>query len=487
MLKKCLSLLLAAQLLLPAAAPAAAYAKAANDENLALPELGDASSSRFSADQEYELGRAWLKAFRSRVDISRDPLLQSYTEDLLFRLAHHSELSDKRLELVVVENQNLNAFAVPGGVIGVHNGLFLYADNEAQLAGVIGHELAHLSQRHFARSVEKQRESTLSTLAGLMAGVVLAATAGGDAGIAAIAAGQAAGLQSQLRYSREHEREADRIGMKTLAKADMDPNAIPAMFENMNKQLRYSRQRPPEFLLTHPLTENRINDGRNRARQYQRKVYTDNLNFQLMKTRVTLHFADNPSALLKQWQHQQQDNPSEALRYGIALTLARLGRWDEAQAQLAPLLRDDPHRIAYVAASADILSGRGEHAKAAKLLRGNLALSPGNHPLTMQLAAVLQASNRAHEAEELLLAHAKRRPTDPAVWYQLAELQGLAGNILGVHQARAEYFILNGYLDSAEKQLHYAWPLASSDHITQRRIKQRLRDIQALRDTLKKF
>lgn len=479
--------ILASALLIANAATASIYAAAPADDELALPELGDASSTRFSRNEEYELGRAWLKAFRSRVDIDTDPLLQTYTEDLLYRLASHSELADRRLELVVVKNPTLNAFAVPGGVIGIHSGLLLHADNEAQLAGVISHELAHLSQRHFARSVEKQRQSTISTLAGLMAGVVLAATAGGDAGMAAIAAGQAAGLQSQLRYSREHEREADRIGMKTLAKAEMDPAAIPAMFENMNRQLRYSGQRPPEFLMTHPLTENRINDSRNRARQYERKVFTDSLPFQLMRARVELKFADNPESLLKRWRDQQSKSPDEATRYGIVLALSKLGRWEEAQEQLAPLLEEDPHRVAYVVAAAEIDMGLGEHKRAIERLKQNRSLSPGNHPLAMKLAEALQKAGRPHEAAEILEKHAERRPNDPSVWYQLAELQGLAGNILGVHQSRAEYFILNGYLDSAEQQLHYAWPLAKNSHITQRRIKQRLRDIQELRETLKKF
>ncbi len=461
--------------------------ESSSQEDYNLPELGDGSSSKFSLEQEHELGRAWLKAFRGRVDTVSDPLMQDYLEDLIYRLARHSALSDKRLELVIVNNRALNAFAVPGGVVGIHNGLLLYAENEAQLAGVLGHELAHLSQRHFVRSLDKQKAGSLSMMAGLLAGIVLAATTGSDAGIAAIATGQAAAMQSQLRFSREHEQEADRIGMQTLSKAGMDPSGIPSMFEIMNRRLRFNSNRPPEFLLTHPLTESRISDSANRARQYPRNVYTDNLNFQLMKKRAELSLAGNKRERLNQWLHEQKSQPSEATTYGVVIALMANDEWQQAKEQLSPLLAEDPNRIAYLLAKADILVGQREYTPAIELLRKQLALNPGNNALTMSLADILQRADRAPEAEQLLVEQSKLRPNDPALWYQLAEVHGLSGNILGVHTARAEYFILNGFLDSAEKQLHYAWPLTQGNNIARHRINRRLKDLQELRETLKKF
>lgn len=467
-----------------------ATAQTSDDSNTSdynLPELGDGSSSKFSLEQEHELGRAWLKAFRGRVETVSDPLMQDYLENLIYRLARHSALSDKRLELVIVNNRALNAFAVPGGIVGVHNGLLLYAENEAQLAGVLSHELAHLSQRHFVRSLDKQTAGNLSMMAGLLAGIVLAATTGSDAGIAAIATGQAAAMQSQLRFSREHEQEADRIGMQTLSKAGMDPGGIPAMFEIMNRRLRFNSNRPPEFLLTHPLTENRISDGVNRARQYPRNVYTDNLSFQLMKKRAELELANNKRDILNQWQHEQKNKPSEASSYGLVIALMANDEWQQAGQQLKPLLAEDPNRIAYVVANANILAGQKDYAAAIEQLRKHVALNPGNNALTMTLADVLQRAGRAPEAEEVLVEHSKRRPDDPALWYQLAEVHGLSGNILGVHMARAEYFILRGFLDSAEKQLHYAWPLTEGNKVARHRLSRRMKDLQELRDTLKKF
>ncbi|AMO68883.1 MAG: putative Zn-dependent protease [Zhongshania aliphaticivorans] len=449
-----------------------------------LPDLGDVTASRYSAQQEHDLGRMWLKMFRNSVKTVNDPLMQDYVEGLLYRLASHSELKDRRLETVIVDNATINAFAVPGGVIGVHNGIFLYTDNEAQLAGVLAHEIAHLSQRHFSRSMDNAKQSTIPTLAGLLAGVVLAATTGADAGIAAITATQAAALDSQLRFSRQHEQEADRLGMETLSKANMDPNGIPSMFVNMNANRRYARSKPPEFLLTHPLTDSRISDSANRARQYPRQVYTDNLNFQLMRMRAALQHSKNPEDLLKNWQDDSGVN-GEARRYGAVIALIALNRWQEADEQLAALLKDDGSRIAYQLAKADILVGQKRYGDAIRLLQSQLAIVPNNNPYTVKLAEVLQLDNQFDEADKVLSLQSRQRPNDPNLWYQLAEVRGLAGNILGVHIARAEYFILQAQFERAKMQLRYAYELTVSNKIQQGRIKQRLRDIADMEEKLK--
>lgn len=462
--------------------------QAQNTPDQNLPELGDPSSAIFSSEQEYALGRAWLKAFRSRVDTVEDPLLQHYLESLLYQLAQHSELKDFRLDLVIVDNATLNAFAVPGGVVGVHNGLLLASDNEAQLASVLGHELAHISQRHFERSIAKSRAQTLPTMAALLAGIVLAATTGNsDVGLAAVTAGQAAALETQLRFSREHEQEADRLGMETLAKAGMDPNAMPSMFENMNRRYRYLKHQPLEFLLTHPLTESRITDSRNRARQYPRQVYTDKLDFQLMKMRVRHSLARDKRNFLRLLETDQDSREQEARRYGIVLSLISLQRWQEAERALAPLLRNSPQQFAYVSAAADILIGKKHYDKAQRMLDQNLRIAPDNYPLSMKLAEVLEAAGKTREAERLLSHHGRLRPNDPYIWYQLAEVSGLVGNILGVHLARSEYFLLTGYLDSADKHLRYAWPLAKGNRVEEGRIKEKMRAIVEQRERLKKL
>lgn len=456
---------------------------------VALPALGDSASANFSSQQEYELGRAWLKMFRSQVRTLSDPLLQDYMEYLIYKLASNSPLKDRRLEVVIVDNPTINAFAVPGGVIGVHNGALLSADNEAQLASILGHELAHLSQRHFARGVEQQQASALPTMAGMLGALVLAATARGDAGLAAMAATQAAAQQNMLRFSRENEQEADRVGMETLAKSDYDPNAFAGMFENMLAANRYIGRNPPEFLLTHPLTESRVSDARNRAREFPRKVYVDNLDYQLMRARVEVQLASSNAEAVKKFKARLKGSTrnGEAEHYGLVLAYLQAGQLKEAREQLDPLLQKDARRLAYILADTDIDVATGQPDRAATKLLTQLRVNPGNYPLSMAYADALLKSSQPQLAEAVLQEQVKTRPTDPYVWYELAETHGLAGNILGVHQARAEYFVLSGVLDKAEQQLNYALKLVRSDEITTAKINERIRQIKTLKQQMEKM
>ena len=458
-------------------------AHAANTSD--LPDLGNAGSSLISSEKEYELGQAWLRSFRSQVKTAYDPLLANYLEDLIYRLAEHSELDDRRLELVIVENKTLNAFAVPGGIIGVHEGLLLHARSEGELSAVLAHELAHLSQKHFARGVEAQRRSSIPNMLALLGSMVIAATAGGDAGMAALATTQAASLQARLNFSRHNELEADRLGMQTLARAGMDPNAVPAMFERMQRASRYYRT-PPEFLLTHPVSETRISDSKNRARDYPVSIVVETDDYDLMRARVQARYAQNAGEAIKRFKSDLKGDTANrtAARYGLVLAYTEADKLNSARAAIKPLLLQDPRRIAYVLAQSDIELRAGRVDKSIDLLEQHLAINPGNHPLTMRYAEALLKQNRARECELVLLDHVELHPHDEHVWYLLAETHGLAGNIAGVHQARAEYFILNGIFDEAERQLSYALKLVRGDYLATSRISERMRSIEKMKEAI---
>lgn len=455
-----------------------------NTDELKLPNLGEVSGTVFSAEKEYRLGRAWLRMFRSQAPTSDDPLIAEYIENLVYRLATFSDLEDRRLELVVVDNPHINAFAVPGGVVGVHTGLLLAAETEDEAATVLAHELAHLSQRHFSRGIEASQRNTPLNLAGLLAGLVLIATTGSDAGLAAITATQAAALQSQLRFSRGHEHEADRIGMRTLVDAGMDPHAAPAMFERMLKAARYYGRNVPEFLRTHPITESRIADTRNRARNYPKVVRNTSLDYQLMRARVRFTAADNAQSAIQEFRTSLRGNSRspDADRYGLVLALNASGQYREAYAELAPLLERDPGRIAYVVARAEIDIESGKATQAVTALHNMLLLTPGNYPLSMTYTRALLRDNQAHIAEEVLLNLSRSRPADPTVWFHLAETQGLSGNILGLHKSRAEFFILRGNLDEASRQLNYALRKTERSYQETATIRERLRDIEFMKN-----
>ncbi len=220
-----------------------------------LPVLGDSVSGTISTQQEYEFGREFLRQIRRETTMLDDPLIMEYIVSLTYKLAVNSELTDHRLEFVLIDSEILNAFAAPGGIIGVNAGLFLFAQNEGQFASVLSHELAHISQRHYARSVQQAQRNVLPSMAGLLASLVIAGVAGGDAGQAALMTSQAVGQENQMRYSRSNEQEADRIGIRTLYNSGFDPFDMAGMFEQMMRMNSFS-QRMPEFLSTHPLDEN---------------------------------------------------------------------------------------------------------------------------------------------------------------------------------------------------------------------------------------
>jgi beta-barrel assembly-enhancing protease len=438
-----------------------------------MPDFGEGNA--VSLNQEYYLGRAWLMSFRRQAPILNDAHVQDYVERLVYRLVETSQLRERRLEIVLVRNKTINAFAVPGGIVGVHSGLILQAENEAQFASVLAHELAHLSQRHFSRGLEAQKRSSTASMAGLLAGLVMVAAGAGDAGMGTMMGSQAAAMDSQLRYSRLHEQEADRVGMQNQAAAGLDPGGAAGMFTVMQSASRNYGSRPPEFLMTHPLTEKRIADARNRANTYPKRMYEDNPEFQLMRARVDLNFFDDTKEAVAHFRQKQRKGGRNAVatQYGLIIALTKNGDFEEAEALLRPMLEFAPTNMTYALAQANIdIESKNFDAAIARLEKW-LKLAPNNHPITMYLSKAYYFSGRYAEAAELLTKHSRVKPDDAYLWYLLAEDEGKAGNTLGVHLARAEYFKLNGALKQGIEQLNLALR-QPQDNVSKQRIQTRI-------------
>lgn len=448
-----------------------------------LPELGDSSSALISPQQEYELGQKVLKLYRSQMPTSSDPIIYSYLEDLITELAAYSELPDKRFDLLVIENPNINAFAVPGRIIGVNTGIFLDTENEDQLSSILAHELAHLSQRHYARQLQARKSATVPTLAGILAGIVLAAAGSGDAGMAAIMATQAASLDKQLRFSRLYEQEADRIGIQTLALSGRDPYAAGDMFEVMLRASRFSRK-PPEFLSTHPITESRIADARSRAMQFPKKSYTDSLDYHLIAARVKLLHAETPHMAVKRFRSEISGTSLslEASRYGLVIALTETGETKQARETLDELLAQRPDKLIYQLAAANIDTKEKNYKSSLNSLNKLLKQQPRNHAINIQFAETLMEAGEYDLCQQLLKRYSRIEPKNEYVWYLLAEVHGLVGNILELHQARAEYFILNGVYDKADQQLTNALRLVVKDSRDFAIIQQRLIEVKKLQE-----
>ena len=428
-----------------------------------LPELGDTSSGIVSQATERQIGEDLLKQIRAQLPTVNDPILKYYTEINLYHLAEFSRVNEAVLYPVLIDSPQINAFAAPGGVVGINLGLYLYARDVNEFDSVLAHELAHLSQRHFARGIEQQRQQTLPYMASMLGAILIAATAGGDAGLAAVSSAQALVQGNQLRYSRSREAEADRIGIDTMARAGLDPRASGRMFERMQRAYQFAR-RPPEFLLTHPVTESRIADARNQSAKYPDRAYPDSPEYQMMRARAEVHYAPTAAQAVSLFRGrlERKENPDIA-RYGLAVALSRARKGAEAVDTMRLLYLAHPNSIILTASYADILLHQGRHADAITLLSQGLAINPDNAPYSMLLAAALAKDEQYQKAEAILKRQSVLHPNDQDVWYQLAELSGLAGDIVEVHQARAEFFALVGNYRNAIKHLEYARGLVNKD------------------------
>lgn len=442
-----------------------------------LPSLGDASSAIVSPQQEYQLGRAWLAMLRSQVSQLNDPQLKDYVETSVYKLVETSQVNDRRLEFILINSPQLNAFAAPGGIVGVNGGLFLNAETEGEWIAVLAHELAHVSQRHFARGVEASQRMQIPMMAALLGGIIVAAAGAGDAGIAAIASTQAAAIQEQLRFSREKEQEADRIGMLNLEKSGYDPRSMPNMFERLMRQYRFD-SKPPEFLLTHPVTESRIADTRNRAEQFKPGGKEDSQTYQLIRARVQLFYEDSPGLAAKRFRAQLDENPkNDVARYGLAIAQIKGSQFNDARENLKQLLAKSPDEIIYNLAQVDLDIANNRLPDAQTRVDRMLVQYPRNYPLNQVRVDLLLKQNRPADAEKALEALLKTRPNDPDVWYMVAETRGLSGNIIGLHQARAEYFALIGDYRQAIQQLDFAKRRAGTNFPLSSRIDARQREL----------
>lgn len=451
-----------------------------------LPSLGDRISGTVSIDQEYAMGQQFLSQLRRSAPTIPDALLNTYLENVTYRLASRSQLQDHRLSFVIIDSEQLNAFAAPGGIIGVNTGLFLNAQTEAEFASVMAHEIAHVSQRHFARGVDQAQAARIPQLATLLASVVIMATSDASHGTAAVTAAQGRALENQLRFSRSNEAEADRVGQDTMYAAGFDPDAMTSLFERLIAINRFGR-RPPEFLLSHPVTESRIADSRGRAVRYPAKEYSNNLEYQIQRARVVAHYAIDKAAHVattaRALESSTSDFTRDANRYALAVAYQENKQYAEATSTLAPLLEKDSNRISYIVTQAEIFTEQNEAGQAIEFLRRPLEINPNNHPLTMAYVNALVEMRAYAQAAEVMEKHTSVRPNDHHLWFQLAEVQGQAGNISKVHQARAEYFILIGDYRSAREQLNYALRIETdngSSPAVAARLQQKVKDVEEM-------
>ena len=426
------------------------------DKTIELPLIGDRLSGAVSETEEEILGRQFLRDLKRETDILYDPIVQEWTELFIYKIGEKSKVSKKTFEILLIRDNNLNAFAAPGGIIGVNAGLFKYADNEAQFASVVAHELAHLSQRHFARQILENSDRSNASLATVLASIVVAVATQAPA---AVIGAQGLLASQRLRFSRLYETEADREGFITLENSGYDTSEMAEMFKNMQELRRLSGDTPPEFLLTHPVTTRRITESRERARENPQDGTVDSFNFRLIKNRVKYLMTDNLS--IRAFEKEIGDTDDD--KYFRALIEMKKLNFSKSIEILNELEEKYPDNLIIKTTIAEVYTESGNVRKSKDYTKKLLSVSLGNYPLSYNLANAFIQEEDYVAAEGVLEDIKFYRPVDINLLRDLSEVQKLSNNMLGYHLTNSEFLFYSGRYEEALMDLQEARRIARNN------------------------
>lgn len=446
-----------------------------------LPDLGESAQLDLSPQMERRIGESIMRDIRLRepgyVD---DPEINGYLNRLGRGLARQSDEAKQEFEFFALRDATLNAFAMPGGYIGVHTGLILAAQSESELASVLAHEISHVTQRHLARMVSKQSEGQLAGLAAL-AVAILAARSNPDAAIGAALAGQAAGIQHQLNYSRDFEREADRVGLQLLEKSGYDIRGMGSFFERLQRFGRLYENNAPAYLRTHPLTTERIADMGNRIQQRPYRQAPDSTDFVLVRAKLRAE-QGTPREAVADFESQTRERKfvsEPGAIYGLARAYLRNKNLDQAEHQLAALRRLKIEAAMVETLAAELRTARGDLPGVAAILRAASARYPQDRAIAYALVEALLANHRAEEALNIAATDVQGYTTDARMRHLQAKAYAFLGRRLSEHRTQAEAYILQGQLNEAIAQLQLAQQAPDGDFYERSQVDARLREIKA--------
>lgn len=454
----------------------AACCLAAPVRALDLPDLGEVARTSLSESREAALGGQIMRHIRSDVAYLHDAELTDYLNNIGDRLVAANPSPRHHLLFFAVNDPSINAFALPGGYVGVHTGLIAAVRNESELAGVLAHEIAHVSQNHIARMVDSQKSNTLTTLAALAIAILAARSDQGQLSQAALVSAQALSIQNQLDFTREHEREADRIGLQTLANAEFSPVGMATFFERLQAQSRFADTSAPAYLRTHPLTYERIADIQNRLAEIKPRQVTDGLDFKLVRAKVIATQGDAGEAV-KRFRATLAEHPDdvEAL-YGLAASASRAGDPTLAKQTLARLERlVDTPMVATLAARV-LLDGKQPKQALERLARA-LQHHGTTRPLAEAYADALLIAERPGDAKKVLTEYLRVWNDDPAFLERLSRANFALGLRAEGHLAQADALRQQDLIAAAIDQLESARK-SGGDYYIQSIVDARMRELQ---------
>ncbi|KPJ92906.1 MAG: hypothetical protein AMJ53_08475 [Gammaproteobacteria bacterium SG8_11] len=445
-----------------------------------MPDIGNTADAIMSIDEEQKVGAEFMRSVRYNLDLIDDPIANEYIQNLGSRLASQIDSGGQSFTFFIVNDNSINAFAGPGGYIGVHSGLILASQSEGELASVVAHEIAHVTQRHLVRTLSASTNMTLPAMAAIIAAIILG-QGNGQITEAVIASTLAGTTQTQLHFSRIHEQEADRVGIEMLAKSGFDPIEMPNFFETLQKSHRYADGNIPEFILTHPVTSSRIADSRGRAEQYKRVQRTPDqtINYELVKMRVYQISKQKNNSPMAQASFSTPPGRNDhfSKRYQYILELDPKKSYREASQAIAELIKDDNERVPYIVTQAEIEMANEYWDKACDILKRGLLVYPDNVPITLLYGLALIKGNQSVQAMQLLEKQMRSSTPYPEYYKLHAEAAQQAGFLSESFESLGEYHYLAGNYHTAIKQFEQSLKENNNNHIRELKLKARIQEI----------
>jgi len=452
-----------------------------------LPDLGDVAQAGFTPLQERRLGESIMREIRADRDYYDEAEATDYINSLGNRLASRSTESRQDFEFFLIRDSQINAFALPGGFIGVNTGLMLAGQSESEVAGVLAHEIAHVTQRHIARMLQQQKQSSIASIAALAAALLLSRV-DSQAAQAAAVFGQAGAIQNQLNFTRENEREADRVGLQILDQAGFDPRGMAGFFERLQRATRVYESGAPTYLRTHPLTFERIADMQNRTEAMGYRQVPDSLEFQLIraKLRAQLDAPRDAIAFFEQSLAERKFLSEAASRYGLVASLMRARDYPRARAELEILRKLAPANPIVDTLTCEFRHQADGPEKALPCFREALKTHPSYRALVYDNANTLLQTNRPEEALRFVEARLQVIADDYRLYLLQARAYAMLNKRLSQHRAQAEAYVRMGNLTGAMEQLRIGLKSGDGDFYQLSSAEARLRELRKLDDEMRR-
>ena len=452
-----------------------------------LPDLGDASESSLSALEERRLGDEIMREVRADRAYYDDAEATDYLRALGNRLVTRGANSRLEFNFFLMQERSINAFALPGGFIGVHTGLLVAAQSESELAGVLAHEIAHVTQRHIARIVAQQKQSAIVSLAAL-AIAILAARSSSDISSAASALGSAGAIQNMLNFTRDHEREADRVGLQILDSAGYDPRGMAVFFERLQRATRVYEVGAPTYLRTHPVTYERIADIQNRLDGLRYRQVPDSIDFQL--TRAKLRAESDPPAQARAFFEESLSEhrylSEAASRYGLVASLVRSKDYVRARKEYETLRRTAGAHPMIQTLGCRLRAAAAETDGAQACYKDTLRDYPNHRAATYEYAELLLQGGRAEPALAVIAQRQRFFAEDPKLYLLQGQAYALQGKRLAQHRATGEAYARMGNVRAAIEQMQIALRSRDGDFYELSATEARLRDLRKIDEAQRK-